>query len=147
MSGLESAWEQAVALYEAPWVQAAIPWLTAGSLVFTVLALLATFIALPRVLAGLPADYFLPEEERAPHEADESPWVWGARNGVGWTLIVLGIAMLVLPGQGILSVLAGLVLADVPGKRWMMRSLLARGPVRKAVDALRARHGAPPLQL
>ena len=70
-----------------------------------------------------------------------------ARNLLGWTLIVLGVLMLVLPGQGVLTVLAGVVLADVPGKRGMIRRLLATGPVLRAVTALRERAGQPPLLL
>jgi hypothetical protein len=147
MQWAEWIWNGLLALYTHPWMQAVFPWLTGGSVVFAVLALAATFIALPRILAGLPRDYFLPEAQRAPHAPDESLPVWAIRNGVGWTLIVLGVLMLVLPGQGLLSILAGLVLADVPLKRPMMRLLLSQGPVRSAVDALRARHGAPPLEL
>ncbi len=47
------------------------------------------------------------------------------KNLLGFILFIMGIFMLVLPGQGILTLLAALVLLDFPGKflllRWMAR--------------------------
>lgn len=123
------------------WLDAWWPVLTVGSAIFGAVSLLATFVALPRVLGGLPVDYFHPDAEIAP----------GAypvlRNLVGWPLLLLGILLIPLPGQGLLTVLAGLVLADVPGKRWLARLILRQGLMRRAVNAVRERRGAPPLLL
>ena len=41
----------------------------------------------------------------------------GLKNVAGGGLILLGLVMLVLPGQGILTVLIGLTFLDFPGKR------------------------------
>ena len=66
------------------------------------------------------------------------------RNAVGWVFVVAGIAMLVLPGQGLLSILAGLVLIDFPGKHRLERRLLGSPGVRRAMNWLRRRAGKPP---
>jgi hypothetical protein len=51
------------------------------------------------------------------------PVRWIARNLFGYVLIILGIIQLFVPGQGILTILAGLAIADWPGKcrffRWL----------------------------
>ncbi len=123
------------------WLDAWWPVLTVGSAAFGGVSLVATFVALPRVLGGLPADYFHPDAQIV-----ESPYKV-VRNLVGWPLLLLGIVLIPLPGQGLLTVLAGLVLADVPGKRWLARMILSQGPLRRAVNLVRERRGAPPLRL
>ena len=45
------------------------------------------------------------------------------------------------------TILAGILLADVPGKRRLALWVLRRPGVHKAVDWLRERAGHPPLQL
>lgn len=114
------------------------PALATGSAVLTVALLLASVVALPRVLVALPVDAAI---------VDPPPPMGGRvlRNALGWTLVALGLLMLVLPGQGLLTLFAGLLLADFPGKARIIRGLLARAPVRRAVDAIRTRSGAPPL--
>ena len=51
------------------------------------------------------------------------PVQWIARNILGYVLIALGVVQLFVPGQGILTILAGLAVADWPGKgrffRWL----------------------------
>lgn len=69
------------------------------------------------------------------------------RNFAGLLLVVLGLLLSLpgVPGQGLLTVLLGLVLLDIPGKRaWELRLLRLR-TVRKAIDKLRARFGKQPL--
>jgi hypothetical protein len=53
------------------------------------------------------------------------------RATVGWVLLVLGVAMLVLPGPGILFVALGLGLIDLPFSRrlrgWLEEQAKRRG--------------------
>ncbi|WP_019605168.1 PGPGW domain-containing protein [Teredinibacter turnerae] len=55
------------------------------------------------------------------------------KNLVGWCLVVAGIAMLVLPGQGLLTLLVGVGLCDFPGKLACNRWLLKKGYYHRAV--------------
>lgn len=121
-----------------PWLVELGPWLVAGSAVLSVGLVVVSAVALPRVLVQLPTDLLL-------HPPPVRPGGRVLRNAVGWTLILLGVLMLVLPGQGVLTMLAGVVLADVPGKQALLRRLLTRGPVLRAVNAVRAKGDAPPL--
>jgi Na+/H+ antiporter NhaD/arsenite permease-like protein len=109
--------------------------------IFSILAVLASIVLVPRFLARLPADYL-----RADRPA-ESPSVLlrVLRNLLGVVLVLLGVAMLVLPGQGLLTLLVGLLLVDFPGKQQLVRRILKRPKVLSLVNKLRGHRGAPPL--
>ena len=70
------------------------------------------------------------------------------KNLLGAVLIVIGVALSVpgVPGQGFLTIFAGLLLLDIPGKRRFELSVLRRPSIRGKVDALRSRFKRPPLQ-
>ncbi|MBK8977060.1 MAG: hypothetical protein IPM29_14185 [Planctomycetes bacterium] len=117
------------------------------------LASLATAIAgvlwVPRWLAGLPADHFVrprPALRSRPHPVLSALAV-AARNTVGLALLLAGIAMLVLPGQGLLTILLALGLLDFPGKRRLRVRFVMVSPIRRALDALRRRAGRAPFRL
>ena len=67
-------------------------------------------------------------------------------NVLGWALILLGVVLSIpgVPGQGILTVLMGLLLVDFPGRGRLLRKLLSRPTIRGRVDRMRARFGRPP---
>ena len=67
------------------------------------------------------------------------------KNTTGGVLIVAGLAMLLLPGQGLLTLAAGLLLLDFPGKYGVERRLVSRGPVRASLNWIRRRRGREPL--
>ncbi len=104
------------------------------------------------LLVKLPATYFLDSHERALW-IDRHPVIrWTGRvlkNVVGLFLVLLGGVLSVpgIPGQGLLTVLLGLVLLDFPGKRHLERKILTRPRVRTIVDRVRARFGRQPLIL
>jgi hypothetical protein len=112
---------------------------------------LLSLAAVTAVLVSLPPGYF---REHAP-AADwpRTPlfrWLWRiAKNLLGLGLVALGIALSVpgVPGQGLLTVLIGLILLDFPGKRGLERRLVARPSVLGTINRLRARFGRPPMEL
>ena len=109
----------------------------------------ASLIAVPWMVVRLPADYFV--RGRRTDRGQRHPAVHFvitiARNVLGYLFIVMGLAMLVLPGQGVLTILAGLALVDFPGKDRLIQRIVAKGPVRKSLDWIRERAGRPPLVL
>jgi len=106
-------------------------------LVFSLAAVLASVLLVPRFLARLPSDYL-----RKPVQHRASLFLRVLRNVAGWLLVLLGVAMLVLPGQGLLTLLVGLMLVDLPGKHQLIVKLLSRPKVLSVVNKLRARHHA-----
>ena len=71
----------------------------------------------------------------------------GLKNVAGGGLILLGLAMLVLPGQGILTILIGLTFLDFPGKRRLEIWLVKRPSIRRRLDRVREKAGRPRLIL
>ena len=69
------------------------------------------------------------------------------KNIVGVVLILLGIVLELpgVPGPGVLTILIGLILADIPGKRRMESLIIKRPAILTAVNGLRARYKKPPL--
>ena len=56
---------------------------------------------------------------------------------IGLSLLLCGILMLVLPGQGLITMLIGLSLLPFPGKDKLESSLLARKTVRTSLNWIR----------
>lgn len=107
---------------------------------FSLIAAVASIVFVPRVLATLPFDYLRgARSERAPLPLRI------AKNLLGGVLAVLGLAMLLLPGQGLLTLLVALLLLDFPRKHQLIVAVLARPSVLLVVNKLRARRGAAPL--
>ena len=109
---------------------------------FSVVAVVASIIWVPRYVAGLPADYLRSGE----HKQKPSVPLRVARNALGVLLVLMGVAMLLLPGQGLITLVVGGLLVDFPGKQKLIQRVLGRPKVLDAVNKLRARHQAPPLE-
>jgi hypothetical protein len=71
------------------------------------------------------------------------------KNVIGAGVVGLGLLLSFpgIPGQGILTILIGVMLLDFPGKRRLERAVIRRPRVLGAVNRLRARYGKPPLVL
>lgn len=108
-------------------------------------------VGAPWFIARVPADYFSRREQaRLGIVRRRSPArivVVVLRNLLGLGLLIAGFAMLFLPGQGLLTMLVGLLLLDFPGKRRLQRRVLSSPRVDAAITALRRRAGREPLDL
>ena len=118
------------------------------------LAFVGGLAALPWLAARIPADYFVGDRPPPPRSLRtgrlrSAAAIWAVRcgrNAAGVALIAAGVAMLVLPGQGVLTILAGLMLTDLPGKRRLERAVARRPLVLRGLNALRRRRGVGPLR-
>ena len=122
-----------------------IGWLTVVSLVTLALSALL----LPLVIARIPDDYFLHPEPPPGSFRDRHPAVRLAvrivKNVLGLVFLLGGIAMLFLPGQGILTMFIGVLLLEGPGKRAFELWLVRKPPVHRALNWIRSKAGRPPL--
>jgi len=130
--------------------------LTWGSLLLGVglflVSLLVSFAAIGVVMVKIPANYFSTHYKK--DFLPGSPWLvrWSAvilKNVLGLVLIILGILLSLpgVPGQGILTILLGLIMIDIPGKRPIEAKIIQRPTVLAAVNKLRAKYDKPPLEL
>jgi hypothetical protein len=75
-------------------------------------------------------------------------WTWTiGKNLAGYVAIVVGclLAFPGVPGPGLPIVLLGIVMIDIPGKRWLVRKLLSLPGLVRGINAIRARCGLPHL--
>jgi hypothetical protein len=121
-------------------------WLFALSLAL----LLVTPAAVVWVVVQLPNDYFTVGRRRHARWLKKrpalQPVVLVAKNMLGIVLILAGLIMLVVPGQGLLTLVVGLMLTNFPGKFRLERWLATRPPVWRSINWLRRRAGREPLR-
>ncbi|TMB94230.1 MAG: hypothetical protein E6J42_11730 [Chloroflexi bacterium] len=114
----------------------------------SVVGFVASLIVIPWILILLPQDYFSQSHPRIRlkgHHPVLRLFVLVLKNLVGGILLLGGIAMLVLPGQGLLTMLIGLSLMNFPGKRAIERKLVSRPLILEAINRIRQRFDRPPL--
>jgi hypothetical protein len=116
------------------------------------LSLVVSFAAIGIVMVKIPPNYFSSHYER--DFLPGSPWLvrWGAvilKNLLGVVLVLVGIVLSLpgVPGQGILTILLGLIMLDIPGKRPLEARIIKRPTVLSAINNLRARYKKPPLDV
>jgi hypothetical protein len=122
-----------------------------GALLFVVTFAISLAVV-SYILVKIPAEYF---REDHPRElwTDRHPAVRmigiSLKNLLGAILVALGIVMSIpgVPGQGILTILLGIMLLDFPGKRSLEYKLVSRPHVFKAINKLRHRFGKGSLVL
>ena len=114
----------------------------------SLLAAVATIFAVPWVVIRLPQDYFVSEERHAWRATPGEPFfvlVFAVlKNVLGLVLVLLGLIMLVTPGQGVLTLLMGLLLMNFPGKYRVERWLVLQPGVLRGLNWLRERRGHQP---
>lgn len=111
---------------------------------------IASFFLIPALVIRIRPDYFTHAARPASPWADQHPFVRHAidvgKNLLGVVLMVAGIAMFLLPGQGLLTLLVGFFLIDFPGKYRFEKWLLGRSYVQRPINWIRKRRGKKPLQ-
>jgi hypothetical protein len=126
------------------------PELAVGAGLFVAFALLSVVLT-GWVLLRLPADYFV-----GPHAPafwrDRHPALRAVgrvlRNVLGIVLVIVGIVLSLpgVPGQGLLTILIGLICLDIPAKRRLEQRLVRRPRVLGFINRLRTRYGRAPLR-
>lgn len=120
------------------------------------LIFLVTFIAslavVSVILIKLPADYFSKSKEgKVLGHLSGGTRIAAiiGKNLLGAILVLVGIVLSLpgVPGQGILTILLGVMLLDIPGKRGLEQKIISRQKVRQTIDKMRERFGRPPLIL
>jgi len=119
-----------------------------GMAIFSAVTFVASLIIVPIILARLPSDYFVNKKSNVIATYSKQPVLFilnkFVKNIVGVLLILAGIAMLVLPGQGVLTILIGLGITNFPGKYKLERKLVRNQTVFKSLNWMRKRASVEP---
>ncbi|MCM3900989.1 MAG: hypothetical protein ND866_04725 [Pyrinomonadaceae bacterium] len=122
------------------------------SLLFFVITFAASLAIVSLVLVKLPATYFKRSYDRT-FLAHHPPLIRGlaiiGKNLLGVALVVVGILLSLpgVPGQGMLTILLGIMLLDFPGKPRFEYWLVSRPKILQAINKLRHRFSKPALVL
>ena len=122
-----------------------------GSL--SIFILIISVFMMVLIISFLPEDYFKSENRNLISSVQNSRYpllrllVLITKNFFGILLLLSGILMLVLPGQGILTIITGLVFMDYPGKYKFERNLLKQKGVINSINWIRSRLSKPPLKI
>lgn len=109
-----------------------------------------SLLSLPWLVALIPEDYFLSAERRPSPWEKRNPFIKitliVCKNILGFVLLLGGFLMLFVPGQGLLTMVAGLVLMDYPGKFALEKKIVKNPSIYKGLNWLRAKANKPPLR-
>ena len=114
----------------------------------SIVGFVGSLIAIPFVLVRLPPQYFDVRHPRIWMQEQHPVLRWVGlilKNVVGVVFFLAGVAMLFLPGQGLLTMLIGLSMVDFPGKRRLESKLIGQATVLKTINTLRHKFRQPPL--
>ena len=116
----------------------------------SVLTFVGSLIAVPWILGKLPVDYFIQHRKRVAERHKRHPVaaqiIFIARNLIGFVFFLAGIAMLILPGQGIITILIGISFMDFPGKHTIVDYLICRPKVIRFLNWIRKKEKKPPFE-
>ncbi len=100
---------------------------------------------IPFFIARLPREYFLKYQTHPHYEGKRLHVVLLVlRNIAGIVLVAAGILMLFLPGQGLLTILIGILCMSFKGKRNMILSLISKSTIQKSLNWTRNKMKKPP---
>jgi hypothetical protein len=124
------------------WIKGHIPffYLLGGiSLSLTII----TIIVVPLFLIYVPRDFFINEEHN--RRFGRIPFTMRIiliilKNITGVIIIAAGALMLILPGQGIITILIGVFLVDFPGKKRLLFYILRKPIVLNTINWIRKKN-------
>lgn len=94
-------------------------------------------------------DYFINKKDSKIKTSNIFIWyiVLIFKNLIGYSLILGGIMMLVLPGQGLFTIIIGLMMSNYPGKYSIEKKFIAIPTILKSINWLRRKSNKPPIRI
>ena len=118
--------------------------------IISVLIFIFSIVGLRLFIIAIPSDYFI-NKKRVSALRDSSILLWVFykifKNIIGYIFIAIGLLALVLPGQGILMILIGLMMSDYPKKFNLEKKIIKINTVRKGVNWIRIKSNVEKIKL
>ena len=106
-----------------------------------------SLVTIKWLVALIPSDYFVSKKDTK--FKSEYPFIWLIsmiiKNIIGYVLIIGGILMLFLPGQGLFTIFIGLMMSNYPGKYYIEKKFIAIPSILKTINWLRKRSNKEPI--
>ena len=122
-------------------------WLAIGSFI----GFIASMLLIPWIVTQIPSDYFTHPKRQKYLWSEHPPVIRFVliflKNILGLILVIGGIVLLLLPGQGILTILIGLIIMDFPYKYKVEIWIIKHPFVLRAINKLRSKVNKRPLMV
>jgi archaellum biogenesis protein FlaJ (TadC family) len=122
-------------------------WLAIGSF----LVFIVSILLIPWIVTRIPSDYFT-HPKRQKYLWSDQPLAIRLlfiflKNILGVILVLGGIVLLLLPGQGILTILIGLIIMDFPYKYKVEIWIIKHPFILRVINKLRSKVKQQPLEI
>lgn len=118
---------------------------------FSLAFFILTLVIIPWLILQIPDDYFEEPHRHSflgkLHHPVLRVGLLILKNVLGGCFLLLGIALLVLPGQGLLTMLLGLIMVDFPGKYRLERWFVRHKTVLRSINWLREKGNKAPIRI
>ena len=110
---------------------------------------LFSLLSIKWLVSLIPEDYFINKKDLKVKTSNIFIWyiVLIFKNLIGYSLILGGIMMLVLPGQGLFTIIIGLMMSNYPGKYSIEKKFIAIPTILKSINWLRRKSNKPPIRI
>ena len=110
---------------------------------------LFSLLSIKWLVSLIPEDYFINKKDSKIKTSNIIIWyiVLIFKNLIGYSLILGGIMMLVLPGQGLFTIIIGLMMSNYPGKYSIEKKFIAIPTILKSINWLRRKSNKPPIRI
>jgi hypothetical protein len=110
---------------------------------------LFSLLSIKWLVSLIPEDYFINKKDSKIKTSNIFIWyiVLIFKNLIGYSLILGGIMMLVLPGQGLFTIIIGLMMSNYPGKYSIEKNFIAIPTILKSINWLRRKSNKPPIRI
>ncbi|MBN2279161.1 MAG: hypothetical protein JXQ65_01125 [Candidatus Marinimicrobia bacterium] len=109
----------------------------------SVITFLGSIILIPFLIINLSPDYFSGKKKSL--YLYKHPLIRYIililKNVMGFLLIIMGIVMLFIPGQGLLSIAIGLLFINFPGKKKLEYKFFTNAKIASVINHIRSRAG------
>ena len=113
--------------------------------VLSVLTFIGSLLIIPWLILRLSPEYFIRHRldviERHQRHPVLAIMIFFLRNTVGLGLLAAGMAMLLMPGQGILTMLIGLSFMEFPKKYHLLEKVVQSMSVQRSLNWIRRKGG------
>lgn len=117
----------------------------------SIVTLVGTLIVIPILIIHIPVDYFQRRNRNPRPYQGQYPLIrlllLALKNILGIIFVVAGLGMLLLPGQGFITILIGIMLLNFPGKFAVQLRIVRQPAVLRAINWMRAKANKPALEV
>lgn len=117
----------------------------------SIVSLIISILIIPVLLIKMPCDYFMIKHIDYVKNRVRHPIlrfiIHLIKNSLGTIFLLSGIVLLFIPGQGILTILIGVSLLDLPFKRKIEYKIISKPVVLNFVNRIRRRAGEAVLEV